>query len=151
LPEFIQTAKGSSALENKIVYHNYDNKGNPTEISMENGVHIAYIWGYNQTQPVAKIENATQAQITALSLNMTLINNSATTDAAMQAELQKIRTGLPNAMVSTYTYIPLVGISTITDPKGDTITYTYDSFGRLQNVKDKDGNILSENEYHYKN
>ena len=54
-------------------------------------------------------------------------------------------------MITTYTYIPLIGVSTITDPKGNTMTYTYDSFGRLQNVKDKDGNILSENEYHYKN
>ena len=31
-------------------------------------------------------------------------------------------------------------MSTITDPKGDKITYTYDSFGRLQSVKDKDNN-----------
>jgi YD repeat-containing protein len=54
------------------------------------------------------------------------------------------------AMITTYTYIPLVGVSTITDPKGDTQTFTYDSFGRLQNVKDKNGNILSENEYHYR-
>ncbi|MES2573770.1 MAG: RHS repeat domain-containing protein [Bacteroidota bacterium] len=143
--------KGSNTEEAIILYNNYDNKGNPAELQMANGTTIAYIWGYNQTQPVAKIENATQAQITALSLNMTLINNSATTDTAMQTELQKIRAGLPNAMVSTYTYKPLIGISTMTDPKGNTITYNYDSFGRLQNVKDKDGNILSENEYHYKN
>jgi len=54
-------------------------------------------------------------------------------------------------MVTTYTYIPLVGVSTITDPKGDKITYTYDAFNRLQSVKDKDGNILTENEYRYKN
>jgi uncharacterized protein RhaS with RHS repeats len=53
-------------------------------------------------------------------------------------------------MVTTYTYLPLVGVSTITDPKGDIITYSYDSFGRLEFVKDKSGNILSENQYNYK-
>jgi YD repeat-containing protein len=53
-------------------------------------------------------------------------------------------------MITTYTHIPLIGVSTITDPKGDKITYTYDAANRLQNVKDKNDNILSENEYHYK-
>ncbi|WP_374670182.1 RHS repeat domain-containing protein [Flavobacterium sp. NRK F7] len=54
-------------------------------------------------------------------------------------------------MVTTYTYKPSVGVSTITDPKGNRISYHYDGFNRLEFVKDKDGNILSENKYHYKN
>lgn len=140
-----------ASYKEDLHYNSYDLRANPREITT-NGINIySYLWGYNQNYPVAKIENATQAQIAALNLNMTLINNVLTADSVMQTELQKIRTGLPNAMVTTYTYKPLIGISTITDPKGDKITYIYDSFGRLQNVKDKDGNILTENEYHYKN
>ena len=54
-------------------------------------------------------------------------------------------------MITTYTCDPLIGVTSITDPKGYTIYYTYDSFGRLQHVKDAQGNIVSENEYHYKN
>ncbi|WP_281335984.1 RHS repeat domain-containing protein [Flavobacterium eburneipallidum] len=150
-PLSVEVKKGEDPIETRLNYNSYDSKGNIASVSKTNDLEIIYIWGYKQTQPVAKIENATQAQITALSLNMTLINDSSTTDSAMQTELQKLRTGLPHAMVTTYTYKPLIGISTITDPKGDTVTYNYDAFGRLQNVKDKDGNILSENEYHYKN
>lgn len=140
-----------ASYKEDLHYNTYDLRANLKEI-ITNGINThSYLWGYNQNHPVAKIENATQAQIAALNLNMTLINDSSTTDSAMQIELQKLRTGLPNAMVTTYTYNPLIGVTSITDPKDDTITYTYDSFGRLQNVKDRDGNILSENEYHYKN
>ena len=65
--------------------------------------------------------------------------------------LNNLRLALPNAMVSTYTHIPLKGVRTVIDPKGDKQTYHYDNFNRLQFVKDSSGNILSENEYHYKN
>ena len=34
--------------------------------------------------------------------------------------------------------------------KGDKITYIYDDFNRLKEVRDKNNNILSENEYHYR-
>ena len=54
-------------------------------------------------------------------------------------------------MVTTYTYNPLVGITTIIDAKGDFIKYNYDSVGRLINVMDKDGKVLKENIYQYKN
>lgn len=130
-------------LEKKAEYK-YDSKGNPVEIVKTNASPISYLWGYNSTLPVAKIENATQAQVAALALGN--ITNGLT---AVQEN--NLRTNLPNAMITTYTHIPLVGISTITDPKGEKITYTYDAFGRLQFVKDRNGKILSENQYHYKN
>jgi YD repeat-containing protein len=46
--------------------------------------------------------------------------------------------------------LPLVRASSITDPKGDKMTYIYDDFNRLKEIRDKNNNILSENEYHYR-
>lgn len=141
LPKFIYAAKfpnshsTANQLEKKITYDKYDNKGNILQYTLENGTPVSIIWGYNQTQPIAKIENATYDQAIAVySTNDNTFRNS-----------------LPNAMVTTYTYIPLVGIKTITDPKGQVTTYDYDEFNRLKLVKDAQGNILTENQYHYKN
>ena len=54
------------------------------------------------------------------------------------------------AQMTTYTYDPLIGETSVTDPKGEITYYEYDAFQRLMNIKDKDGNINKHVDYHYK-
>ncbi len=152
LPNFISSAKGSINVEQRIRYSKYDAYGNVLEVQQVNGSPISYIWGYHNTQPVAKIENMVYDNIPSYLITAIQTATDTGNEAAVIAALTNLRNdaALTNAMVTTITHIPLVGVSTITDPKGDKITYTYDSFGRLQSVKDKDNNTLSENQYHYK-
>lgn len=134
-------------LEKKLTYDSYDATGNLTQYTPEGGAPVTIIWGYNKTQPIAKIENATTTQVmTALGVS----DLNAVNEANLGA-INALRQSLSNAMITTYTHIPLVGVSSITDPKGQMIYYNYDGLGRLQNVKDAQGNILTENDYHYKN
>ena len=74
------------------------------------------------------------------------------TEDTLRTALEAIRAHnlLANAMVITYTYDPLIGITSTTDPKGSTTYYEHDDFNRLEYVKDGDGKILSKNKYHYK-
>ncbi len=152
LPETIETLKGNGTLEDRIIYEEYDYNGNPLQVKKTDGPSISYIWGYGERYPVAKIENASHSSATGTltSTELNAVKNGTYNEATMRSKLNKIRTGLPNAMVSTYTYDPLVGVTSMTDPKGYTIYYEYDEFNRLKQVKDANGNILSKNEYHYK-
>lgn len=65
--------------------------------------------------------------------------------------IDEVRFYPQNAQMTTYTYKPLVGITSITDPRGEATLYVYDDFGRLKYIKDKDKNILKRYTYHYYN
>jgi len=153
LPNYIYNKKGDvipNQLEKSISFENYDSLGNITQYRPESGIPASIIWGYNQTQPIAKIENASYSSISSYVANLQNLSNTGT-EADLIKALDSLRAALPDAMITTYTYLPLIGVSTITDPKGNKTTYTYDSAGRLQFVKDNDGNLMSENQYYYKN
>ncbi|WP_166923987.1 RHS repeat domain-containing protein [Flavobacterium poyangense] len=165
LPKEIHSSKGVvetfpfSDSNRKVNFDLYDTdtvngtttgNGNVLQYTVESGTPVSIIWGYNKTQPIAKIENATYDQVTSYVSNLQNISNTGT-EADLITALNALRASLPAAMVTTYTYIPLVGISTLTDPKGNKITYTYDTAGRLEFVKDAEGNLVSQNQYRYKN
>lgn len=147
-PITVQTKLGTNAYETRLRYHSYDNKGNVTSFSKENDVNISYLWGYNQTLPVAKIENATIDQV------KTVLGGSipdfGISGLGTYESILRNSTILSNALITTYTYKPLIGMASQTDPNGKTTYYEYDDFGRLKFTKDDQGKILKKFDYHYK-
>jgi YD repeat-containing protein len=160
VPTAIQTSAQNNALEDRIVFHSYYSSGNVKEVSKKDGTHVVYIWGYNQTKPIAKIDNITYSQIQSSVSNLQNLSNAdndrtygnAGNEGALRTALETLRTSLPSDAVMTYfTYDPLIGVTSTTDLRGRTTYYHYDSFGRLQYVRDHDNKILTKNEYNYKN
>ncbi len=151
LPQYVYTKKGSvvpDQLEKKVTYDKYDTWGNITQYTPENGTPVSVIWGYNKTLPVAKIENAANSQLETY-LGITDINGLNETSLAAINGL-RTNTAAVNCRVTTYTHKPLVGVSSITDPKGISVNFEYDSNGRLMFVLDHDLNVLKRYCYGYK-
>ena len=162
LPEKEWSLKGTLPsnfqMDEDIGYSKYDTYGNPEEAFRYKGSHFIYIWGYHHQYPIALIENASFTGMPTSVKNMiqNLKDDSDKEDSAQKEEA--LRTALNSlrnhsyfskALVTTYTYDPLVGMTSMTDPKGNTTYYTYDAFNRLKQTKDTDRYLISENEYHY--
>ncbi|WP_438426239.1 PKD domain-containing protein [Aquimarina macrocephali] len=160
-PKSIQVAKGvitaSNPLTDRIQYHKYDAKGNPIEVSKVDGTHIMYIWGYQDTYPIAKIENATYVDTAPYIADLKTKSNAdidhckevTCKEQVLRVALQNLREALPNAMVSTYTYDPLIGVTSMTDPQGETAYYQYDEMNRMQYALDNDQHIAQQVRYNY--
>ncbi len=134
----------------KISFDRYDSYGHVLQGHKVNDVQEIYLWGYNSQYPVAKIIGSDYTIVNGF-INQTILDNPATTDQQMRDELNKIRTGLSGAkaLVTTYTYNPLVGITSTTDPRGITTFYEYDGLQRLLRIRDMNGNIIKQFEYQY--
>ncbi|ANH83185.1 hypothetical protein A8C56_21340 [Niabella ginsenosidivorans] len=66
----------------------------------------------------------------------------------LQIILSPLR-NIANAVTTTYTYMPFIGVSSKTVPTGTITFYEYDGFERLFFVKDEKGNILKKISYNY--
>jgi hypothetical protein len=112
--------------------------GNLVEVTPKTGVTTSYIWGNNNTLPIVK----------AVGVDHTTLNNAYN---AVSGNLSLIRgqSSLSGAMVNTYVYTPLVGMTSEADPNARNTFYEYDKLQRLTLARDHDNNILKRICYGY--
>lgn len=143
----VKTMRDEDDLTSAILYHLYDSYGNPIEVSKSDGPHIFYVWGYEGQYPIAKIENTTRAALETVLGDLEDVDES---DLPLINGLRSSNT-FKDAMITTYTYEPLVGMTSMTDPRGRKTMYEYDAYGRLESTRDADNYLLEEYKYHYRN
>lgn len=115
----------------RISYDRYDASGNPLQVTID-GIPTSYIWGYRGQYPIAEITNCTYGELTSViqSGKLDEICGKAEPSDADWEYIDRLR-DRECSLLTRYTYIPLVGISSRTDPNGLTTYYSYDDSGRL--------------------
>ena len=147
---------GSNASTASYIPANYEEKatftiigGVPRYVSKKDGILTCYIWDSRNKYLLATVSNTSKFEMGSYVTNPLNLSNE--NDSTVMLYFNNMRTALPNAQITSYTYKPLVGVSSVTDPKGDFFKYHYDFIGRLKFIKDKEGNLLSEHQYNYRN
>jgi hypothetical protein len=74
---------------------------------------------------------------------------SGTYTISLTGQVDEIRFHPATAQMTTYSYIPLIGVSSVTDTNNITTYYEYDGLGRLKYLKDENRDIIKKIEYHY--
>ena len=104
----------------------YSDSNKPKEVvDPRTGVHTAYLWGYSGRYMVAKVQGATYSQV------ISALGGSLANDLSNLENIRNAST-LSNALIETWTYKPLVGVTSYTDATGLTTFYEYDGLGRLK-------------------
>ncbi|WEK69066.1 MAG: hypothetical protein P0Y62_14595 [Candidatus Chryseobacterium colombiense] len=158
-------------LKNNIKFDYYDDKGNLRGYRKADGTPVSIILGYNQTLPIAILEGITYGALlqeiyytqtgTPVSdindLDIVQLSNQDIDSASEQTLIQKLDEFRVNPMfdgyqcrITTFTYDTLIGVTSKTLPSGAREVYKYDSTSRLEKILDKDGNIIKEYKYNYK-
>lgn len=162
LPSKIYKLGKGNFLPDKDIL-SYTSCGNPQEVVGSDGVHTVYLWSYNDRYLIAEIRNATLSQVSSavsavFGLSVSSLQGSYYPNENNLRALHA-NSNLSNALVTTYTHKPLVGVTSITDPSGRTTYYDYDGLGRLKEAYYYEGGVasasnkrvLEANEYHYIN
>ena len=145
----------TDSFEETIVFNGYDQYGNPKEVSKTDGTPISYIWGYNNSKVVAMLQGASYSDIDSNLIasiqSKSDVDIDAGSEQSLRDELDVLRQAFQNqnVLVTTYTHDIGTGVTSETDPRGNTIYYLYDENQRLKMVLDDEKNVLSKNEYNY--
>ncbi|MBQ4201785.1 MAG: hypothetical protein II648_05770, partial [Bacteroidales bacterium] len=118
----ISTESGITYRE-VMSFDQYDSNGNLRQMTDSTGLVTGIVWDTAGLYPLKVGENMTYSQ-------------TASASASSAGRL-----------LTTYSWTPLVGLSSVTDPSGRTTNYSYDTAGRLTGITAPNGNLSAAYSY----
>ncbi len=144
----IYTKSFNNPYDLEITYTQYDAYGHLLEAVKKSGETESYIWGYGYKWPVASIKNATYTAAAA-AINQSIVQYPYDKSDEL-SELNKLRTALPQAFVNTFAYGNNGELLETNDFNNLSKKYDYNTAVQLTSIKDKNGNIVANYDYRYK-
>lgn len=148
-PVNFQYQTQGASVETRLEYE-YNNLGQ-LQIAIKDGFQCVIYLRNALSEPLAVIDMSEYSKVESMlgKAFIERLSKSYSVNNDDMKTLDNLRLSLPNALITTYTYKPLVGMTSMTDPRDVTTTYEYDAFGRLSKVKDANGKVINTYDYHY--
>lgn len=153
LPRSLTTGYNGRWQEQQVCTR-YTSRGRLSEFIDKDGMTTTILWSYENQYPIAVIKNETYANVLSLTGGVAASIEDSRPLAGQLETINRLRDQLPHAQVTTYTYAPFIGMTSMTDPRGVTTYYTYDSAGRLKEIYTREDDVKTVQEsynYHYLN
>ncbi|MDR3058422.1 MAG: PKD domain-containing protein [Prevotella sp.] len=139
----------SNRYETEISY-DYDFNNNIKQYVNKANVPVSILWSYNYRYPIAEVKNIyykdLEKSLQTLGLSSESLSKSETPDMTKIKELQM---KLANTGITIFEHRPMVGITELVNPQGVKLTYSYDGFNRLKDIKDSENAKLETHSYNY--
>lgn len=149
----IENASSGSTSSNEFYFEGFEQSGWGTNVTT-GGAHTGNaFFSSSSFSPAFTKPNSRNYMIQYWHLSGGVWNFNETTYAngmILSGPLDDIRIFPSDGLMTTYTYNPLIGITSQTDPSGKSLIYKYDGLNRLLTILDQDQNVLQQYDYQYR-
>ena len=128
-----------------VSYLGYNGTGRLIQYKAKGAAATSLIWGWQDNYLLAKCENLPYNAISEMSFS----ENNFLDVRFMTDAMNRLRIKNPLAHITSYTYNPLYGITSVTSPAGYSEYYDYEGL-RLVNIYDNDHKTVEHYEYNFR-
>ncbi|MBP5689828.1 MAG: RHS repeat-associated core domain-containing protein [Bacteroidales bacterium] len=124
---------GSGTVADNVTYSAHNAQGRPCQLGV-NGDVSAVVWGYGGRYPVAVVDNCSYSSLPS---SLQSILPGGLSDAQKKTLYE-----LTGVAVRVFDFDPSVGVTLEIAPSGRSLSYAYDTWGRLTDIEDSYGTSL---------
>jgi hypothetical protein len=134
-----------------ILSYNLTGSNSITDATLNSAnTYIVGYWGYSgNTIKVNGSSGTSKVTLGNWTYYEVQVTGATTVTISGTGGIDELRLYPKGALMTTYTYEPLVGITSQSDASDKITYYTYDGLGRLHMIQDQYGNILKRYDYEY--
>lgn len=145
MPDAELARRHGEVTDTVVTYSEYTPTGQVMRYTRQGEPPTFLSWAYNDHYLVGRILNWKSTPSLPSYDNVSCFNRD-----YMVGAFNDYRNHAPAAHVTSYTYDPVRGVTSITDPRGNTVYYDYDASLRLSATLDLFRKTVSTYDYHYR-